>query len=36
MNKLPENCHKCSIPSFKRYEKKVPGNHVRSILSFFF
>lgn len=34
MNRLPEKCRKRSIPSFQRYEKKVPGHHIQVDVKF--
>jgi len=34
LNRLPRNQRKRSIPSFKRYEKQVPGHHVQVDVKF--
>ena len=34
MNRLPRNMRKRSIPSFRRYEKQVPGHHVQIDVKF--
>jgi transposase len=34
MNRLPQNCRKRSIPSYKRYEKQVPGHHIQVDVKF--
>ena len=36
LSRLPENCRKCSMPSFIRYEKKVPGHHLQVDVKFLF
>lgn len=35
LSRLPENCRKRSVPSFIRYEKKVPGHHVQVDVKFY-
>ena len=34
LNRLPQNCRKRSIPSYKRYEKQVPGHHIQVDVKF--
>jgi len=34
LNRLPQNCRKRSIPTYKRYQKQVPGHHIQVDVKF--
>lgn len=34
LNRLPQNCRKRSIPSYKRYRKQVPSHHIQVDVKF--